>query len=304
MTLPEASNIAGVPIGAAVPDNVAGREWSLDVQEKYVPSQYNMIVVENGMKWNSLIEDPDVLGIYNYTNADAIVDHAVSVGASVRGHTLIWGRGRGKTYPEVVAVQVEQSDDPEGTLKSIMEDHIRSVTTHFKGRVDVWDIVNEHLSSRIDENIFYTTLGDDYVKFAFEAASSILLAEGDTTTRLVWNEALSNFQLDDPTVVSWLDTLRSYKEASVPIDGIGIQGHNINQKHNVPDLAAFLQKVIDIGYDVELTEIDAPIKLFVNEASSDPFVKQGNFFKDYVNACLETGRCKGITFWGIDDNHT
>ena len=31
---------------------------------------------------------------------------------------------------------------------------------------------------------------------------------------------------------------------------------------------------------------------------------QGEFFKDYANACFETGRCKGITFWGLDDNHT
>mmetsp|Transcript_21827 Transcript_21827/g.39338 ORF Transcript_21827/g.39338 Transcript_21827/m.39338 type:complete len:110 (+) Transcript_21827:472-801(+) len=31
---------------------------------------------------------------------------------------------------------------------------------------------------------------------------------------------------------------------------------------------------------------------------------QGEFFKDYANACLKTGRCKEITFWGLDDNHT
>ena len=91
------------------------------------------------------------------TNA-AIVDHAVSVRAQVGGHALIWGRGRGQTYPEEVAVQVEQSDTPEDTLKQLMDEHIRTVTNHFKGRVDVWDVVNEHLSSRInasriDENI-------------------------------------------------------------------------------------------------------------------------------------------------------
>ena len=84
-----------------------------------------------------------------------------------------------------------------------MAEHISSVGTHFKGRVDVWDVVNKHLLSRIDENIFYTILGDDYVRVALETASNFLPGE----TRLVWNEALANFRLDDPTITWWLDTL-------------------------------------------------------------------------------------------------
>lgn len=109
MTLPEASKLAGVPMGAAVPDNAKGRSWSLETQKEHVPSHYNVIVVENGMKHSNLLEDESILGIYNFTNADAIIDHARLVGADVRGHVLIWGRGRGTTYPEALAVQVEQS---------------------------------------------------------------------------------------------------------------------------------------------------------------------------------------------------
>ena len=81
-----------------------------------------------------------------------------------------------------------------------------------------------------------------------------------------------------------------------------MQGHNINAKHNISELAVFLQEVADMGYDVELTEIDAPIKLFLDEA--DPFKAQGDFFREYTNACLHTGRCKGVTYWGLNDNFT
>jgi len=301
MTLPEASKMAGIPIGAAVPDNAGGREWSLDMQKKYVPSVYNMIVVENGMKWNNLLLDPDLLGLYNYTNADVIVDHAVSVGAQVRGHVLIWGRGRGTTFPEALALEVEAAEDPKAKLDELMQEHIKAVTAHFDGRVDVWDVVNEHLTSRINENIFYTTMGDDYVAHSFNLASEAL-QDSNQTTRLVWNEALSKFDLDNPTISWWLEKLRAYKNEAIPIDGIGVQGHNINRLHNTTALAIFLKTVADMGYDIELTEIDAPIKLFMDE--DDPFEAQGRFFKEYVNACLDSGRCRGVTFWGIDDANT
>ena len=298
MTLPEASKLAGVPMGAAVPDNAKGRSWSLETQKEHVPSHYNVIVVENGMKHSNLLEDESILGIYNFTNADAIIDHARLVGADVRGHVLIWGRGRGTTYPEALAVQVEQSETPQETLKVLMDEHIHTVANHFRGRVDVWDVVNEHLSSMIDDNTFYTTLGNDYVRYAFETTATYLSDD----TRLVWNEALANFNLDDPTISWWLDTLRTFKEENVPIDGIGVQGHNINQKHNITELAIFLQAVVDIGYDVELTEVDAPITLFSDQ--EDPFKAQADFFQEYAKACLGTGRCKGITFWGLGDDNT
>ena len=133
-------------MGADVADNAGGRLWSLDSRRSgYHRIQY-VIVVENGTKW----PNSGALGEYNFNSADAIVDHAVSVRAQVGGHALIWGRGRGQTYPEEVAVQVEQSDTPEDTLKQLMDEHIRTVTNHFKGRVDVWDVVNEHLSSCIN----------------------------------------------------------------------------------------------------------------------------------------------------------
>lgn len=298
MSLPAASEAAGVLVGGAVPDSSVDN--AIDLMKTHVPSHYNLVVAENDMKWNRLLVDEDVLGEYNFSFADEIVDYANGVGAEVRGHVLIWGRVKGTTYPEVVATQVEASGNPSAMLLGLMRDHIEAVADHFGERVGVWDVVNEHLTSRIDDNIFYTTLGDAYVKFAFQIAREAF----PNSTRLIWNEALGNFDLSDPTISWWLEKLRQYKNESVPIDAIGVQGHNL-AKHDTVKLGAFLQAVADIGYDVEITELDAPISLFLDdEEDEDPFVAQGEFFEKYALACLNTRRCSGITFWGLDDSTT
>ena len=292
-SLPNASNEAGVPIGAAISTGRAKLE-------DYVPSEYNYVVAENSMKWNKLLADGETLGLYNFTEADALVDYARGVKAELRGHVLIWGRFRGTTYPEAVALAVEQSNDQRETLIGIMTEHIDTVSEHFRGDVRTWDVVNEHLSAQDPEqNVFYKVLGDDYVKIAFELARNALRKND----RLVWNEALGNFNLSDPQIAKWLELLKRYKDDGVPIDGIGVQGHSINKLHNITELRIFLDAVVSMGYEVELTEIDAPITLFL-DAEGDPFQAQADYLAEYARACLDTGSCKGITFWGVDDSLT
>lgn len=293
MTLPQASAAANIPIGAAIPDGDLG----LKELAEFVPSHYNMVVGENLMKWNRLLVNETVYDEYNFTGADAMVSAAKSANAVVRGHVLIWGRSPGSTYPESVLTTVQASSDPQETLLEIMRNHIQAVTEHFQGSVDVWDVVNEHLTSQVDSNIFYTTFGDDYVRLSFELAREFL-----PDTKLVWNEALSEFGLDNPSIAWWIDTLQKYKEDGVPVDGIGVQGHTINNLHDTDQLATFLQAVADIGYDIELTEVDARFNTFLDQP--DPFAAQGEYLKRYAEACIHTGRCKGIPFWGLSDRTT
>mmetsp|Transcript_15964 Transcript_15964/g.34701 ORF Transcript_15964/g.34701 Transcript_15964/m.34701 type:complete len:357 (+) Transcript_15964:1046-2116(+) len=257
-----------------------------------------MVVGENNMKWNRLLVDEAFYDEYNFTEADVMVSAATNANVSVRGHVLIWGRSPGSTYPESVLTAVQASSDPQATVREIMRNHIKAVTEHFKGSVDVWDVVNEHLTSQVDSNIFYTTLGDDYVKLSFEFAREFLPDD----TKLVWNEALSEFALDNPNIAWWLDTLKKYKEEGVPIDGIGVQGHTINSLHDTDQLAIFLQTVADMGFDIELTEVDARIGVFLDQP--DPFVAQGEYLRKYSEACIHTGRCVGVTFWGLSDRIT
>ena len=297
-TMPQASRAAGVPIGGAVDDD------SWDLLRNYVPTDYTSITPENAMKWNSLLESVDTLGVYNFTNADRYIDFAQTAGVHIRGHVMIWGAFKEQSYPMAVTALVEASDDPKATLIEIMREHIHTVALHFGEKVACWDVVNEHFISRNDNNIFFRTLGDDYVKIAFECAREAL-----PRTPLVWNEVFNDFSLSNQRVSDWLALLRQYKAEGVPIDRIGVQGHIYNTLHDIDNLRKFFGIVAGLGFGVEVTEYDAPISAFVDQSDflqnliniNGPFQAQADYTASYLKACLDCGRCEGFTFWGLSD---
>ena len=255
------------------------------------------------MKWPNLLQDRRVLGVYNFTLADEVLDFTVSSGIQLRGHCLLWPVSDGDyyNYPTAVIAQVNESADPVSTLTGIMREHIHTVSQHFGDKVGVWDVVNEHLLARTEANIFYQILGDDYIRLAFELTRQVL-----PNTPLVWNEALIEYSLSDPSIQIWLELLQKYKDEGVPVDRVGVQGHAFANLHNITDLRIFLQTVADMGYDVEVTEFDAPLGKFSSKGEflHDPYQAQADYFAAYLRACLDSGRCKGFTIWGLSDNYS
>jgi len=290
-TMPQAAVAAGVPIGGAI-------DWeSWPDASDYIPGHYTSFTPENQMKWMFTLADTEVLGIYNFSFADEMVSFAESTGVQIRGHILIWPISENITYPAAVRTQVDASSDPNATLMAIMREHIQGITQHFGEKVAVWDVVNEHLLSRNDDSIFFRTLGDDYVKFAFEAAR-----EFAPSAALVWNEVFEDFSLSNPSIQLFLDLLQQYKVEGVPIDRVGIQGHLYNDLHDMVALRSFLKMVTDMDYDIEITEFDAKISAFlVDNVFHDPYGAQADYYANYLRACLDTGRCKGFTTWGMWD---
>ena len=301
MSMADASQAAGVPIGGA-----AGMSrWDDGTVGKFVPDDYTRITPTNEMKWPTMLRDKVTLGDYDFTKVDRFADYAVAAGIKVRGHVLIWGVEPGRTYPASIVNQVEASDDPKTTLIEIMREHIRTVALHFGDRVDVWDVVNEHFLSRYDDNVFYKVLGDDYVKTAFELAREVL-----PSTPLVWTEIVPDYGLDSEQIIGWLDMLQRYKDEGVPIDRIGVQGHEYAmQDSRLDDLRVFFRKVADMGYGVEVTEYDAPLTIFLKRKNMfdifhDPYKAQADYAAGFLRACLDSGRCEGFTTWGISDAAT
>jgi len=278
-------------IGAAVnmADNPAYR--------KLVPSEYNSITPENYTKWRQLLAN-EAIGNYDFSKADAIVDYAVENGVRVRGHTLIWGKFSGRTYPKELDNLIAEAADPPAELRRIMQEHIQTVMTHFKGRITVWDVVNEPLSMDgvyLDENIFLNTLGRSYIAESFRMAR-----EADPSAQLFINEQFGNYAGE--LVELFFDLLEWLLEENVPIDGVGIQAHNIFKTHNLDEFRQFVQRVADLGLLVEVTEFDARIRLFGEEP--DPYQAQGDYMAEYARICIENPACIGFTVWGLSDAST
>jgi len=290
-TLAQTATQNGFYIGAAI-NRSANPTYA-----ELVPREFNSIRPENATKWRRMLVNGKI-GKYDFTEADVIVDYAIAKGVRVRGHTLVWGKFPGRTYPKELDQRIAETGDPAAELQQILGDHITTVMRHFKGRIKVWDAVNEPMSMDgpyLDKNIFLNTLGKDYIAAVFRMAHEV-----DPSVQLFLNEQFGNYTGEGVEVFFGL--LQHLKESNVPIHGVGIQGHNIFKTHNLDEYREFLTRITDLGLLVEITEFDARIRLF--EDSDDPYQAQGDYTTAYAVACIENPSCVGFTVWGLSDAST
>ncbi len=290
-SLVEIANRKGFFIGAAV------NKSDNPVFAQLVPREFNSITPENQTKWRQLLVDGKI-GKYDFSEADAIVDYALKHGVRVRGHTLIWGKFSGHTYPKELDGTIAVADDPASELRKVMREHIETVMGHFKGRISTWDAVNEPLSMDgpyLDKNIFLNTLGRSYIAETFKIAHEV-----DPEATLFLNEQFGTYK--GKHVEVFFELLEWLIEAGVPIYGVGIQAHNIFKTHDLDAFHQFIDRVAKLDLKVEVTEFDARIRLF--DKFPDPYRAQGEYMAEYARICIENPACIGFTLWGLSDAGT
>jgi len=80
---------------------------------------------------------------------------------AVKGHNLIWSQQSLDSTPDWVNAINDRT-----AQRAALADHIKTVVSRYKGRVDRWDVVNEPLEtngSDLYKNHFYQVLGSGYI---------------------------------------------------------------------------------------------------------------------------------------------
>ncbi|MFE9425296.1 non-reducing end alpha-L-arabinofuranosidase family hydrolase [Kitasatospora sp. NPDC006697] len=236
--------------------------------------EFNMITPENEMKWDAT--EPS-RGNFAFGGADQIVDHAAAHGQRMRGHTLVWH----SQLPSWVS-----SIGDANTLRTVMDNHITTEMSHFKGRIYAWDVVNEAFadggSGQHRSSVFQNVLGDGFIEEAFRTARN-----ADPAAKLCYN---------DYNIENWSDAktqgvyamVKDFKSRGVPIDCVGFQSH-FGDGGPPPSFRTTLSAFAALGVDVQITELD------IAQASPTNYANA-------VNACLAVARCTGITVWGVRDS--
>ncbi|KAJ7574390.1 glycosyl hydrolase family 10 protein [Mycena floridula] len=243
-------------------------------------SDYGCYTPENSMKWDAT--EPS-RGTFTFTNADALVAFAQAHGRLVRGHTLAWHN----QLPSWVSSITSASD-----LTSVLQNHVTTLVSRFKGKIYAWDVVNEALNEdgTLGSSVFSNLLGETFIDIAFKAARA-----ADPAAKLYIND----FNLDNASSAKtkgMIALVNRLKSRGVPIDGIGSQTHI--QLGAAGTIAASLASLASTGLDVAITELDIAIPSGTTTAN---LAQQSSDYKTVANACLSVANCVGITTWGVSD---
>ncbi|MGW6392526.1 non-reducing end alpha-L-arabinofuranosidase family hydrolase [Streptomyces sp. NPDC055103] len=236
--------------------------------------EFTMITPENEMKWDAVQPSR---GTFTFGPADRIVDRAKANGQRVRGHTTVWH----SQLPAWVG-----SIGDAHTLREVMDRHINTTMTHFKGKIYAWDVVNEAFEDgpggRLRGSVFQKVLGDGFIEEAFRTART-----ADSSAKLCYN---------DYNIENWSDAktqgvyrmVKDFRSRGVPIDCVGFQSH-FGTGGPLSSFRTTLANFAALGVDVQITELD------IAQASPTHYVGA-------VNACLSVARCTGVTVWGVRDS--
>ncbi|HVU66119.1 MAG TPA: endo-1,4-beta-xylanase [Ktedonobacteraceae bacterium] len=275
-TLAQAGAQSGRGIGVAVEANLLGNNAYTTIAQ----TQFDVVTPGNEMKWQTT--EPSQ-GQFNFGPADQIVSFAQQHSMKIRGHTLVWYSQLANWVNSV----------PSSQILSVMNNHITTEMTHFKGKIWYWDVVNEAFnedgSRRSD--VFQNEIGNAYIEDAFRTARA-----ADSNAKLCYND----YNIEDMNSAksqAVYAMVADFKNRGVPIDCVGFQSHFIVGQ--VPaDFQATLQKFANLGIDVQITELDDRMQTPASQANLN---QQATDYANVAKACLAVSRCNDITIWGVGE---
>ncbi|MEL1242080.1 endo-1,4-beta-xylanase [Flavobacterium flavipallidum] len=297
-------------------DFLIGTALSLDqinttnpLATQVISREFNSITAENIMK--SMYVQP-TKGNYFFDTTDKFVALGKKYKMFIHGHTLIW-------HSQLAPWVKEIKDSVE--MKAFMKNHINTVVSRYKGKIDSWDVVNEALEEdgTLRKSVFFNTIGKDYLVHAYKLAAGI-----DPKTDLYYND----YSLCEPIKRKGAVELVKYLQKSgAKIDGVGEQGH---WTLNSPSLEQIEQTILDfsaLGVKVAFSELDITVlpnpwdlqgadvnQNFENSEKMNPYPTalpesvQNQLAKRYEDIfklfLKHKDKISRVTFWGVNDGQT
>jgi endo-1,4-beta-xylanase len=286
-SLREAAEARGKLVGFAM-FGAPGQEAKYD---ETAAREFNVVVCENAMKFGCVC--PGARGRYDFSVSDAIVGFARTNHMKVRGHCLVWHFQQPQWFSRGNWSKQEMAD--------IVHEHIRTMLTHYKGKVFAWDVVNEAISDSKDpheiyrKDNYYDVLGSNYLDMAFRWAR-----EADPKAKLIYNEYGTEF--GGVKFEKMYQMLKGMKARGVPVDGVGLQMHiGLGAKGQTKKLASTIRRLAELGLEVQITELDVAIDLPSNEKKLQT---QAAIFGDITAIAMEEPACTALLMWGFTDKHS
>lgn len=278
-TLRELADAASIRLGAAV----AGGTLRTDHHYRtLLREEFNAVTTENALKMGPLRPEP---GVYDFADADAIVNFGNRHDMHVRGHTLVWHNQQPDWF-----LGWERTDDQ---VRAFLRDHVQTVAGRYRGRIDAWDVVNEAVldDGSMRKTVYYDAMGEAYLDAAFEWAAAVSDAD------LYYNDYGADGVNEKSDGIYRL--VEGMLDRGVPIDGVGFQMHALHSTPDLESVAENVRRFLELGLDVAFTEVDVAYP--EDRKPDDHREAQAAFYGDLATLCLEEGVETMVT-WGVRDS--
>jgi endo-1,4-beta-xylanase len=290
---------------------VAGRDsQAIDLTKKH----FNSIVAENCMKMAGIHPRENS---FFWEEADAFVEFGEANNMHIVGHTLVWHSQAG----DWVFVDEEGNDVSRDVLIERMRNHIHTVVSRYKGRVDGWDVVNETIldDGSWRQSKWVEIIGPEFVQLAFEFAH-----EADPEAELYYND----YSVSTPAKRDGIYYMvKDLIDKGVKIDAVGLQGHLTMASPTVNEMEEAIQKLASLGVKTMITELDITVlpwpseqvtaEVSLNYELEEKYNPYAEGISEEANAALMTkyedffamflrnsAHINRVTFWGVTDGQS
>jgi len=275
--------------------SILNSEWfsgtAVSTYEPIHKAQFNVVVAENEMKFDALEPSQNT---FNWTNADKLVAYAQANNMRIRGHALAW-------HSQVPA-WVTNGSWTRATLLAVLKNHITSVVTRYKGKVQEWDVVNEAIDGAAwrTGSIWYSTIGADFIDSAFVWAHA-----ADPSADLYYNDYSLEWGVGSGTKAGFLlAQCKKWKTNGIPITGVGSQTHIANTHTGTPaNLKLLVDSLKSLGLTAAITELDIGFATGTTPTAAD-LAAQGHLYAQFMDLFLTSANMKTFIMWGFTDKYS
>ena len=218
-------------------------------QQKIVLDNFCSVTCENEMK---PVEVHPKEGVWTWERADAIANFCRKNNIKMRGHCLVWH----SQFCDWMFTDAKGKEVTKEVFYKRLRDHIHTVVNRYKDIVYCWDVVNEAMAdgngrgwgnrkpSDYRQSRLYNLCGDEFIAKAFEFAR-----EADPKALLFYND----YNAAEPAKRDRIfNMVKKMKDAGVPIDGIGMQGHYNIYGPSMEDVEAAIEKYATLVKHIHL----------------------------------------------------
>jgi len=274
-----------------------------------IKKEFNSITAENDMKPGEIHPQE---GVWNWEKADKIANFCRENGIKLRGHCLCWH----SQFADWMFTDKKGKPVKKEVFYERLREHIHAVVNRYKDIVYAWDVVNEAMAddgrswpgreqSPYRQSRHFQLCGDEFIAKAFQFAR-----EADPNVLLFYND----YSCVDPGKRERIyNMVKKMKDAGVPIDGIGMQGHYNIYFPDEDQLDLTITKFKEIVKHIHITELDLrmnnesggqlmfsrgeakPMPGYMNTLQTDQYARLFKVFRKHKDVI------DNVTFWNLGD---